>query len=83
LTSECFILRQVDALLGFSSLSRYSGESGSSRLTAIHPLMAFALDPFLLVSEDDLQRLQPGIVWHFLLSQAPTVLVFLAFLSIE
>jgi len=65
--------------MGFSSLPRHSLESGSSHLTVIHPLMIFTLGSFKLIPKADLQRLQPGIVWHLLLSQAPAVLVFLAF----
>jgi hypothetical protein len=45
--------------------------------------MTFPSDPFSLISEGGLQRIQPGIAWHLLLSQAPAVLVFMAFLFIE
>jgi hypothetical protein len=82
----------ADALPSFRSPSWRSARSvwvgsalratrGRSAHADFHPLMAFAVEPFSLVPYSWPSASFPPRSWHFLLSQAPSTLEFLAFFS--
>jgi hypothetical protein len=57
---ECCIRTQTAALMGLLPPSRHSGFPSCCHLSVVPPLLAFASDPFQLISEVGLQRFSLG-----------------------